>query len=65
MNKLVQEYSKDNRIQRFVIKCITNNKKSNLVAKRCGFELEGVLKKAEIIGGTAYDQNIYARIVKN
>ncbi|WP_246796385.1 GNAT family N-acetyltransferase [Burkholderia perseverans] len=47
---------------RFVIKCATSNVASNAVATRCGFEKEGVLRKAEIIGDICHDQNIYAYV---
>ncbi|HFS2635765.1 TPA: 50S ribosomal protein L7/L12-serine acetyltransferase, partial [Escherichia coli] len=49
--------------KRFVIKCIVDNKKSNATALRCGFTLEGVLQKAEILNGVSYDQNIYSKVI--
>jgi ribosomal-protein-serine acetyltransferase len=60
---LIKHSSSDGAVQRFVIKCITSNKGSNGVARRCGFEHEGVLKKAEQLNGIFYDQNIYARVI--
>ncbi|HCQ2718240.1 TPA: GNAT family N-acetyltransferase, partial [Escherichia coli] len=55
INKLIQEYGDSGVIKRFVIKCIVDNKKSNATALRCGFTLEGVLQKAEILNGVSYD----------
>lgn len=63
INKIIDEYSKNKLLTRFVIKCIVSNKKSNNVAVRCGFTLEGVQRKAEILNGIAYDQNLYAKLI--
>lgn len=63
INKLIQEYGDSGVIKRFVIKCIIDNKKSNATALRCGFILEGVLQKAEILNGVSYDQNIYSKVI--
>lgn len=63
INKLLEQYSRDYLISRFVIKCITSNQPSNNVAIRCGFTYEGTLRKAEILNGVAYDQNIYSKLI--
>lgn len=63
INKLIQEYGDSGVIKRCVIKCIIDNKKSNATALRCGFTLEGVLQKAEILNGVSYDQNIYSKVI--
>lgn len=63
IKNLIYSYSSMGLINRFVIKCVVENKKSNAVALRCGFTLEGVLRKAEILNGVAHDQNIYAKIL--
>jgi ribosomal-protein-serine acetyltransferase len=52
-------------VRRFVIKCRVDNLRSNQVALRNGFTLEGCLKQAEFMGGVYCDQNIYALIVDN
>lgn len=52
-------------VRRFVIKCRVDNARSNQVALRNGFSLEGCLKQAEFLNGVYYDQNIYARIIDN
>ncbi|CAD6116715.1 ribosomal-protein-serine acetyltransferase [Escherichia coli] len=62
INKLIQKYGDSGVIKRFVIKCIVDNKKSNATALRCGFTLEGVLQKPEILNGVPYDQNIYSKV---
>ncbi|TMQ79130.1 50S ribosomal protein L7/L12-serine acetyltransferase, partial [Escherichia coli] len=36
---------------------------SNATALRCGFILEGVLQKAEILNCVSYDQNIYSKVI--
>lgn len=50
-------------VRRFVIKCRVDNARSNQVALRNGFSLEGCLRQAEFLNGVYYDQNIYARII--
>lgn len=50
-------------IRRFVIKCRVDNVKSNQVALRNGFQLEGCLRQAEFLNGDYYDVNLYARII--
>jgi len=62
IKKLIHDYSSTGKINRFVIKCAVDNIKSNAVALRCGFTLEGVLRNAEVINGVAHDQNIYAKL---
>ncbi|MBW7984680.1 50S ribosomal protein L7/L12-serine acetyltransferase [Enterobacillus tribolii] len=59
---LTERYAQSGMIRRFVIKCITTNQDSNAVAKRAGFQHEGVLKSAEYINGVYHDQNLYALI---
>ncbi len=49
--------------RRFVIKCRVANTRSNQVALRNGFVLEGCLRQAEYLNGSYDDQNIYARII--
>lgn len=60
---LMQSYLKSGKIKRFVIKCSVDNQRSNAVAQRCGFELEGRLRKAELLNGVFHDQNIYSFIM--
>ena len=56
-------YARRGEVRRFVIKCRVANHKSNQVALRNGFTLEGCLKQAEYLNGAYDDQNIYARII--
>ncbi len=58
-------YAERGEIRRFVIKCRVDNPRSNQVAQRNGFQLEGCLRQAEFLNGVFYDQNIYARIIDN
>jgi len=62
LNALVKEYSDQKLINRFVIKCSVSNLKSNEVAQRCGFVLEGKMRKAELLNGVFHDQNVYSYI---
>ncbi|OCG03987.1 GNAT family N-acetyltransferase [Gilliamella sp. wkB112] len=62
LHALTKYYAEGRIIKRFVIKCSTDNSKSNQVAKRCGFSYEGTLKQAEYLNGIYHDQNIYALI---
>lgn len=62
---LLHHYTTKNMIKRFVIKCSVDNIKSNEVAKRCGFELEGKLREAEYLNGHFHDQNIYSWIASD
>ena len=63
LQALIQHYAQRQEIRRFVIKCRVANHKSNQVALRNGFTLEGCLKQAEYLNGAYDDQNIYARII--
>lgn len=65
LNALLNHYSAEGSLRRFVIKCIVTNRASNRVAKRNGFEREGRLKQAEFLNGQFLDQYLYARIVDN
>jgi RimJ/RimL family protein N-acetyltransferase len=49
--------------RRVEIRCDTRNLKSRAVAERCGFELEGVLRRDALgVDGTPRDTAVYARI---
>ncbi|WP_142415828.1 GNAT family N-acetyltransferase [Bartonella massiliensis] len=63
MKALIQTYAESDKIKRFVLKCSVHNMRSNAVAQRCGFTFEGKLRKAELLNGVFYDQNIYSLIV--
>ncbi|MBB1200745.1 50S ribosomal protein L7/L12-serine acetyltransferase [Enterobacteriaceae bacterium 89] len=62
LQALMRYYADQGEIRRFVIKCRVDNERSNQVALRNGFELEGRLRQAEYLNGHYHDQNIYARI---
>ena len=63
LQALIQHYAQRQKIRRFVIKCRVDNVKSNQVALRNGFQLEGCLRQAEFLNGDYYDVNLYARII--
>lgn len=49
--------------RRLEIRCDTRNLRSRAVAERCGFELEGVLRRDALgVDGTPRDTAVYARI---
>lgn len=62
---VMEKYSREGSVRRFVIRCIVTNEASNRVALRNGFSLEGCLREAEYLNGAFHDQNIYARIVES
>lgn len=63
LQAFIQHYARSGEVRRFVIKCRVANHKSNQVALRNGFSLEGCLKQAEYLNGSYDDQNIYGRII--
>lgn len=63
LQAFIRYYAERGEIRRFVIKCRVDNLRSNHVALRNGFALEGCLRQAEFLNGVYYDQNIYALIV--
>ncbi|MEX3021086.1 50S ribosomal protein L7/L12-serine acetyltransferase [Kluyvera sp. STS39-E] len=63
LQAFIDYYAVRGEIRRFVIKCRVDNLRSNQVALRNGFSLEGCLRQAEFLNGTFHDQNIYARII--
>ena len=51
------------RARRVEIRCDTRNTRSRAVAERCGFELEGVLRRESLgVDGEPRDTAVYARI---
>ncbi|HEY4469282.1 MAG TPA: 50S ribosomal protein L7/L12-serine acetyltransferase [Klebsiella sp.] len=63
LQALMDYFARNGTVRRFVIKCRVANHKSNQVALRNGFSLEGCLKQAEYLNGSYDDQNIYGRII--
>lgn len=63
LQAFMQFYADQGEVRRFVIKCRVANERSNQVALRNGFTLEGCLRQAEYLNGQYHDQNIYARII--
>lgn len=63
LQALMDYFARSGTVRRFVIKCRVANHKSNQVALRNGFSLEGCLRQAEYLNGSYDDQNIYGRII--
>ncbi|MFB5078220.1 50S ribosomal protein L7/L12-serine acetyltransferase [Enterobacter sp. 10-1] len=63
LQAFIDYYARSGVVRRFVIKCRVANHKSNQVALRNGFTLEGCLQQAEYLNGSYDDQNIYGRII--
>ncbi|ENL8719567.1 50S ribosomal protein L7/L12-serine acetyltransferase [Klebsiella oxytoca] len=63
LQALMDYFARSGTVRRFVIKCRVANHKSNQVAMRNGFSLEGCLRQAEYLNGSYDDQNIYGRII--
>jgi ribosomal-protein-serine acetyltransferase len=52
-------------LNRVEIHCAPGNKKSCAIPKRLGFELEGVLRKAQLVSGKYLDANVYAMLARD
>ena len=63
LQALMDYFARSGTVRRFVIKCRVANHKSNQVALRNGFSLEGCLRQAEYLNGSYDDQNIYGRMI--
>ena len=63
LQAMIHHYAQRQEIRRFVIKCRVDNVKSNQVALRNGFRLEGCMQQAEFLNGDYHDVNLYARII--
>ncbi|MDP7983794.1 50S ribosomal protein L7/L12-serine acetyltransferase [Klebsiella quasipneumoniae subsp. similipneumoniae] len=63
LQAFIHHYARSGLVRRFVIKSRVANTRSNQVALRNGFVLEGCLRQAEYLNGSYDDQNIYARII--
>lgn len=59
LQAFIHYYARSGLVRRFVIKCRVANTRSNQVALRNGFVLEGCLRQAEYLNGSYDDQNIY------
>lgn len=63
LNKLIERYSQQGIIRKFIINCGVNNRKSSALALRNGFHFAGVIKQAEQINGEYIDHNSYAKVL--
>jgi ribosomal-protein-serine acetyltransferase len=53
------------KLNRVEIHCAPANKKSCAVPERLGFQLEGVLRKAQLVGGKYLDSNVYGMLARD
>tara|TARA_B100001971_G_scaffold215192_1_gene259794 strand:- start:45278 stop:45808 length:531 start_codon:yes stop_codon:yes gene_type:complete len=58
MKKMQEEFD----VRRFEIRCAVENLASAAVAEKLGFNLEGILKSAEVVGERTYDHKLFALI---
>ena len=64
--RLLTEHAfKEWELNRVEIHCAPNNKKSCAIPKRLGFQLEGVLRKAQLVGGKYLDTNVYGMLARD
>ncbi len=52
-------------LNRVEIHCAPGNKRSCAIPKRLGFQLEGVLRKAQLVGGKYLDTNVYGMLARD
>ena|SRR5580658_9216488 len=60
--QLTDHAFKEWELNRVEIRCAPGNKKSCAIPKRLGFELEGVLRKSQLVGGKYLDSNVYGML---
>jgi ribosomal-protein-serine acetyltransferase len=60
-NHAFQEWA----LNRVEIRCAPRNTKSCAIPVRLGFQLEGVLRKAQLVGGKYLDTNVYAMLARD
>jgi len=53
------------KLNRVEIHCAPGNKKSCAIPKRLGFQLEGVLRKAQLVSGKYLDTNVYGMLARD
>jgi ribosomal-protein-serine acetyltransferase len=53
------------KLNRVEIHCAPANKKSCAIPERLGFQLEGVLRKAQLVNGKYLDSNIYGMLARD
>jgi ribosomal-protein-serine acetyltransferase len=52
------------KLNRVEIHCATGNEKSCSIPKRLGFQLEGVLREAQLLNGQYHDINVYSLLAR-
>jgi ribosomal-protein-serine acetyltransferase len=61
---LIEHAFKEWELNRIEIHCALGNQKSCAIPKRLGFQLEGVLRKAQLVGGKYLDTNVYSMLAR-
>jgi len=62
---LIDHAFDERKLHRVEIHCASGNHKSCAIPKRLGFQLEGVLREAQLVNGSYLDINVYAMLVQD
>jgi ribosomal-protein-serine acetyltransferase len=57
---LIEHLRTDRGLRRIEIRAAVENVRSRAVAERLGFELEGIMRRAQLVGDTVHDVALYA-----
>ncbi len=62
---LIDHAFREWKLNRVEIHCAADNEKSCAIPKRLGFQFEGVLREAQLVGGAYYDIRVYSMLFRD